>query len=53
MQHDIVLKNVNFDLLTPRSVGGGGGLRAKYLLPCYCILESLEFDNLICNVTLF
>ena len=24
--------------------GGGGGLQAKYLLTCYCICNSLEFD---------
>ena len=30
MQHDHVLKKLNFDLLTPR-VGGSGRLQAKYL----------------------
>ena len=34
MQHDHVLKKLNFDILTPYPwVLGGGGLRAKYLLP--------------------
>ena len=33
-------EKVEFDLLTPRS-GGGGGLRAKYLLPSCCICGSL------------
>ena len=35
MQHD------NFDP-TPGSGGGGGGLQEKYLLPCYCICDSLK-----------
>ena len=35
MQHGIVLKKLNFDLLTPRvRGGGGGGLQTKYLVPC-------------------
>ena len=34
MQHDHVLKKLNFDLLT---LMGGRGLRAKYLLPCWYI----------------
>ena len=39
MQHDIVLKKLNFDLLTqsPRVVGEWGDLRTKHLLPCCCI----------------
>ena len=47
MQHDHVLKKLNFDILTlPKGWGGGGrgggggGLQAKYLLPC-CIHDSL------------
>ena len=24
--------------------GGGGGVQAKYLLPCSCIRDSLTFD---------
>ena len=50
-----VLKKLNFDLLTPTPgsgcvcvCGGGGGgrelgrgLGAKYLLPCFCIRDSL------------
>ena len=37
-----------FDLLTPSLGWGGGvvGLRAKYLLTCWCILDSLLFDML-------
>ena len=41
---------MNFDLLTPSRVsvcvcvGGGGGLRAKYLLPRCCIRDSHYFD---------
>ena len=30
-------------VLTPK-VWGGGGLRAKYLLPCICIRDSIKFD---------
>ena len=49
MQHDHILKKMNFDLLIPpqgsgRGWGGGGvldGLRTKYLLPCCCILHSI------------
>ena len=45
MQHDHVLKNLNFDLLIPHTrVLQVGGLRAKYLLPCCCIHVSLQFD---------
>ena len=45
MQHDNVLKKLNFDLLTT-SPGSGGvwGLRAKYLLPCCCFRDSLNCD---------
>ena len=45
------MKKLNFDLLIPpqgRGGGGGGGWggwhQAKYLLPCCCIPESLQFD---------
>ena len=43
MQHDHVLKKLNFDLLTPysRVLGGRVGLCAKYLLLCCCIHDSL------------
>ena len=47
MQHDHVLKKLNFDLLTPSPGLGrvrGGAVLAKYLLPCCRILDSLEFD---------
>ena len=44
MQHDHVLKKLNFDLLTTSLGSGVGGLRAKYLLPCCCIRDSLYFD---------
>ena len=45
MQHDNVLKKMNFYLLTPSPrVVGERGLRAKYLLPCCCIDDSLYFD---------
>ena len=49
MQHDHVLKKLDFDLIP--SVGGGwgvgrvaGGLHTKYLVPCCCICNSLLFD---------
>ena len=45
MQHDHVLKKLNFDLFDPilrvGGEGGRGGLRTKYLLPCCCIRDSL------------
>ena len=42
MQHDHVLKRLNFDLLTPWVEEG---LLAKYSLPCCCIRDSLlKFD---------
>ena len=47
MQHDHVLKKLYLELLTPRVMwggGGGGGLRPKYLLPCCCIRDSIQFD---------
>ena len=38
IQHDHVLKKLNFDLLTPPPESGGGcrGVLAKYLLQCCC-----------------
>ena len=44
MQHDHVLKKWNFDLFTSTPGDGGGrewvrSLGAKYLLPCFCILD--------------
>ena len=39
MQHDNVLKKLNFDMTpSPSLVGwGGGGVAGKHLLPCDCI----------------
>ena len=50
MQHDIVLKELIFDLLTPR-VGEGGvcGQNIDYHVAAYVIL----FHNLICKMTVF
>ena len=51
MQQDHILKKLNFDLFTPTPGTGGGGeefgrdLEAKYLLPCFCIRDSLQIDN--------
>ena len=67
MQHDHVLKKLNFDLLIrPPGSERGKGLQVKYLLRCCCIPDSLKFDmqhdqapafmipfNLICNITMF
>ena len=45
MQHDYVLKQLNFDLLTPPPGSEGEwGLGAKYLLPYWCICDSLKFE---------
>ena len=44
MQRGCVLKTLNFDLLTPIFMVGVGDLWAKYLLPCCCICNSLQFD---------
>ena len=48
MQRDHILKNGNFDLLTPsqglEGGGGLGGLQAKYLVRFCCICDSLKFD---------
>ena len=48
MQNDIILKKLNFDLLTP-TPGPEGGKRgcllAKYLLLCCCIRDSLKLDT--------
>ena len=44
MQHDHVLKKVNFDILTPNPqgrVGVGGGLGGKYMLPRFHIRDSI------------
>ena len=47
MQHEIVLKKLNFDLLTPRvSVG----VPAKYLLPRAKFRDCI---NLICNTNMY
>ena len=44
MHHDHVLKQSNFDLLTPFPGSGCGVLQAKYLVPYCCIHDSLLFD---------
>ena len=41
MQHDHVLKKLNFYLLTPSPRVVGGALLAKCLLPNSCIRDSL------------
>ena len=44
MQYDHILKKLNFDLFTLPPGPREGGLRAKYLLPCCCIYDSILFD---------
>ena len=46
MQHDNVLKKLNFELLNSPQGRGDGGMRAKHLLPyaCCCICYSIKFD---------
>ena len=45
MQHDHVLKQLTFDLLTSSSGSGvGAGLQSKHLLSFYCIRDFLYFD---------
>ena len=43
MQHNHVMKKLNFDLLIHPQGLRGGGLRAKYLQQCCCILDSPQF----------
>ena len=52
MQHDHVLKKLDFDLLTTGSgVGGGGGGLGQNI--CYHIAALVIPFNLICNMTIF
>ena len=44
MQHDHVLKKLNFNLLTPFPVSGKRDMQAKYLVLCCCNRDSLKFD---------
>ena len=54
MKHEIVLKMLNFDLLTPRvregGVGGGGVCRQNIY---YHVASFMVSFNLICNMTMF
>ena len=49
MQHEQVLKKLNFDLLTPKV--SGGDLRAKIFSTM--LLHFLILFNLICNMSMF
>ena len=54
MQHDHVLKKLNFDLLTPypgEGGGGGGGVCRQNIF--YHVAAFLIPFNLICNITVF
>ena len=50
MQHKIVLKKLNFNLLTPRVMGGGGGAGKIFAT---MLLKFVTPFNLICNMTMF
>ena len=52
MLHDIVLKKLNFDLLTPRVKGGGGGGSAGKIFGTLLLHFVIPF-NWICNMTMF
>ena len=55
MQHDLVLKKLNCDLLTPRVGGGGGGGvggSAGKIFATMLLYFVIQF-NLICNMTMF
>ena len=54
MQHDIVLKKLNFDLLTA-GVGGGGGDDAEFAGNIFAtmLLHFMIPINLICNMIMF
>ena len=49
MQHDHVLKKLNFVLLTPTP--GSGGVCGQYI--CYHVAAFVILFNLICNMTMF
>ena len=51
MQHDIVLKKVNFDLVIPRVRGGGVGSAGKKFASM--LLHFVIPINLISNMTMF
>ena len=45
MQHDLVMKKLNFDHLTRSQGKGGGGGSADIIFATYsCICDSLKFD---------
>ena len=55
MQHDHILKKLNFDLLTPIPMieggGGAGGVCGQSI--CYYVAAFTILFNLICNMTMF
>ena len=55
MQHDHVLKKLNFDLLAPRVGVGvrGGGVGSAGKLFYYHVAAFMIPFNLICTVTMF
>ena len=53
MQHDYVLKKMNFDLLTTRPESGGGNCRGREQNFCYYVAAFVSACNLINNVTMF
>ena len=50
MQHDNVLKKLNFNLLIPRALRGGGVVGVIF---CYHVAAFVIPFNLICNMTMF
>ena len=52
MQYDHVLKKLNFNLLTPRVVGGGESVGIIFPTMLHVAAPVIPF-NLICNMTMF
>ena len=49
MQHNVVLKKLNFDLLTPRVRGGGSAVKILATILLHFVIPI----NLICKMTMF
>ena len=53
MQYDHVLKKLNFNLLTPRVGGGGGGSAGIIFATMLHVAWPVIPFNFICNMTMF
>ena len=53
MQYDHVLKKLNFNLLTPKVVCGGGGSVGIIFATMLHVAAPVITFNLICNMTMF